>query len=69
MNTDRKKLVLAYLDAVGKQQYAQVAGLLADDLKFKGPNMTRTSAGEVIAALTARRDRSDRESVIMSTGH
>jgi len=51
MSTDRKTLALSYLDAVGKQQYARVAGLLADDLHFQGPAMTRTSAGEVITAL------------------
>ena len=51
MSTDRKTLALAYLDAVGKQQYDRVEALLAPDLKFKGPAMTRTSAQEVLAAL------------------
>jgi len=51
MSTDRKALALAYLDAVGKQQYERVEALLAPDLKFKGPAMTRTSAQEVLAAL------------------
>src|SRR5262245_27754477 len=50
-NTDRKTLALNYLDAVGKQQYGKLAGLLADDLHFKGPTMTRTSAGDFIGAL------------------
>jgi ketosteroid isomerase-like protein len=51
MSTDRKALALAYLDAVGKQQYERVEALLAPDLKFKGPAMTRTSAQDFLAAL------------------
>ena len=44
MSTDRKTLALAYLNAVGKQQYDKVEALLAPDLQFRGPSMTRTSA-------------------------
>jgi hypothetical protein len=51
MSTDRKKLALAYLEAVATQQYDRVEGLLAPDLRFRGPAMTRTSAGEFLAAL------------------
>ena len=51
MTTDRKKLALAYLDAVSKQQYDRVEELLAPDLKFKGPAMTRTSAQDFLGAL------------------
>jgi ketosteroid isomerase-like protein len=51
MTTDRKKLALSYLDAVSKQQYDKVEALLAPDLKFKGPVMTRTSAQDFIGAL------------------
>jgi ketosteroid isomerase-like protein len=49
--TDRKKLALEYLDAVSKQQYDKIEGLLAADLRFKGPAMTRTSAQDFIGAL------------------
>jgi SnoaL-like domain len=51
MSTDRKTVALGYLEAVAKQQYDKVAGFLAPDLRFRGPAMTRTSAGEVLAAL------------------
>ena len=51
MSTDRKKLALAYLEAVARQQYDKVDGFLAPDLRFRGPAMTRTSAGEFLAAL------------------
>jgi hypothetical protein len=51
MSTDRKKLALAYIEAVATQQYDKVEGFLAPDLRFRGPAMTRTSAGEVLAAL------------------
>jgi ketosteroid isomerase-like protein len=51
MSTDRKALALAYLDAVGKQQYDRVEALLAPDLKFKGPAVTRTSAQDFLGAL------------------
>ncbi len=51
MSTDRTTLALAYLDAVGKQQYDRVEALLSPDLKFKGPAMTRTSAQDFLSAL------------------
>ena len=51
MSTDKKTLALAYLDAVAKQEYDRVAGLLADDLQFRGPQSTRTSAQDFISAL------------------
>jgi hypothetical protein len=49
--TDRKTRALEYLDAVGKQQYDKLEQLLAPDLRFKGPAMTRTSAQDFIGAL------------------
>lgn len=51
MTQDRKTLTLAYLDAVGKQQYGTLEGLLAKDLRFKGPVMSRDSASDFIGAL------------------
>jgi hypothetical protein len=51
MTTDPKKLALAYLDAVGKQQYDKVEGFLAPDLRFRGPAMSRTSAADFLGAL------------------
>jgi ketosteroid isomerase-like protein len=51
MSTDRKQLALAYLEAVARQQYDKVAGFLAPDLRFRGPAMTYTSAGDFLGAL------------------
>jgi hypothetical protein len=51
MSTDRKKLTLAYLEAVASQQYDKVEAFLAPALRFRGPAMTRTSAAEFLAAL------------------
>ena len=51
MTTDRKKLALAYLEAVARQQYDTVEGFLAPDLRFRGPAMTRSSARDFLAAL------------------
>jgi ketosteroid isomerase-like protein len=51
MSTNRKNLALEYLNAVGRQQYDRIEALLAPDLQFRGPSMTRTSAGEFVAAL------------------
>jgi SnoaL-like domain len=51
MDTDRKKLALEYLDAVAQQQYTRLEGLLAPDLAFRGPSMTRTSAADFVGAL------------------
>jgi hypothetical protein len=51
MSTDRKKLALAYLEAVAKQQYDKVEGLLAPDLRFRGPASTYSSAGDIVGAL------------------
>jgi hypothetical protein len=51
MTTDRKTLTLAYLEAVGKQQYDRLEGLLSPDLRFRGPAMTRTSAPDFLGAL------------------
>ena len=50
-NTDRKAIALAYLDAVAKQQYDRLETLLAPDLLFKGPALTRTTAADYIGAL------------------
>jgi SnoaL-like protein len=51
MSRDRKTLALEYLDAVAKQEFNRIEGLLAPDLHFRGPAMTRTSAADFIAAL------------------
>src|SRR5438105_13424439 len=51
MSMDRKTLALEYLEAVAKQEFGRVEGLLASDLRFKGPSMTRSSAQDFIAAL------------------
>ena len=51
MSTDRKKLALAYLEAVAKQQYDKVERALAPDVRFRGPATTYTSAGDFVAAL------------------
>ena len=51
MSKDRKTLTLEYLNAVGKQQYDRLEAMLAPDLQFRGPSMTRTSAAEVLGAL------------------
>ena len=51
MSTDRKTLVLGYLDAVARKDFARVEALLAPDLVFRGPTMTRTSAADYVQAL------------------
>jgi SnoaL-like domain len=51
MSIDHKTLALEYLDAVAKQEFTRLEGLLAADLRFKGPAMTRSSAQDYIAAL------------------
>ncbi|HEY4392903.1 MAG TPA: nuclear transport factor 2 family protein [Polyangia bacterium] len=51
MSTDRKKLALAYLEAVAKQQYDQVEGVLAPDLRFRGPASSFASGEELVTAL------------------
>ena len=51
MSTNRKTLTLEYLNAVGSQQYDKVEALVAPDVQFRGPSMTRTSAAELVAAL------------------
>ena len=48
---DRKASALAYLDAVAKQQFDRLETLLAPDLLFKGPALTRTTAEDYIGAL------------------
>ena len=51
MNKDRKTLTLTYLNAVANKELDKVEGLLAADLRFRGPSMTRTSAADFVAAL------------------
>src|SRR5689334_6738035 len=51
MERDLKKLALAYLDAVGKKDLARVEKMLAPDLKFTGPTMSRSTAQDFIGAL------------------
>ena len=48
---DRKSAALAYLDAVAKHQFDRLETLLAPDLLFKGPTVTRTTAADYIGAL------------------
>jgi ketosteroid isomerase-like protein len=51
MNMDRKTLTLEYLRAVASQDYTTVERLLAPDLRFRGPTMSRSSAADFIGAL------------------
>jgi hypothetical protein len=51
MSSDRKTLALAYLDAVAEQRHDKVMALLAPDLQFRGPSITRTSAEDYVGAL------------------
>ena len=51
MSTDRKTTTLEYLDAVANHQYDKVRALLAPDLQFRGPSVTRTSAEDYLEAL------------------
>jgi ketosteroid isomerase-like protein len=51
MKNDPKALAMEYLDAVGKKELAKVEKLLAPDLKFTGPAMTRSTSQEFISAL------------------
>jgi ketosteroid isomerase-like protein len=51
MNENQKDLALAYLEAVGRKEYREVEGLLAPDLAFKGPAMSRSTARDYIEAL------------------
>jgi hypothetical protein len=51
MNSSPKDLALMYLDAVGKKDFATVGRLLAPDLKFTGPTVTRSTAEDFIGAL------------------
>lgn len=51
MNPDRKTLALEYLNAVARRDYGKVENLLAADLTFRAPTMTRTSSADFIGAL------------------
>jgi ketosteroid isomerase-like protein len=51
MKNDLKTLALDYLDAAAKKDVHRLRALLAPDLKFKGPSMSRSTAEEVIGAL------------------
>lgn len=51
MKTDPKTVAIDYLDAVAKKDLDRVGELLAPDLHFKGPSMTRTTAEDFIGAL------------------
>ena len=52
MTQDLKKMTLDYLEAVTKKDFPRLEQLLAPDLKFVGPAMTRTTAQDYLAALT-----------------
>ena len=51
MKKDPKALALAYLDAVSKKEFNKLNDLLAPDLKFTGPSMTRSTAQDFVSAL------------------
>jgi ketosteroid isomerase-like protein len=51
MSTNRKNLTLEYLNAVAKQSYDKLEAMMAPDLQFRGPSMTRTSAADFLGAL------------------
>lgn len=51
MDKDRKLLALEYLGAVADKNFARLEELLAPDLKFTGPSMTRSTAADYIGAL------------------
>lgn len=51
MTNDPKSIALAYLDAVGRKDFAALDALLAPDVQFKGPAMTLTGAREYVSAL------------------
>jgi hypothetical protein len=53
MNKDRKSLAIEYLNAVGKHQFDKVEALLAPDIQFRGPAVTRTSAGDLVGRSSA----------------
>lgn len=51
MKNDPQTLALEYLAAVGNKDYAKLEQLLAPDLRFQGPAMSRSSAADFIGAL------------------
>lgn len=51
MNPDRKSLTLEYLNAVSARDYGKIEHLLAPDLRFRGPSMTRSSSADYVGAL------------------
>jgi ketosteroid isomerase-like protein len=51
MTTDPKTLALSYLDAVGNKELDRLQDMLAPDLAFRGPSMTRSTARDFLAAL------------------
>jgi len=51
MKGDLTSVAIAYLEAVGKKEFGKVQELLAPDLKFTGPSMTRSTAQDFIGAL------------------
>jgi len=51
MDRDLKQLAVAYLEAVGNKDFKRVEELLAPDLEFNGPAMSRSTAQDFIAAL------------------
>jgi ketosteroid isomerase-like protein len=48
---DNGRLARDYLAAVGRKELGRVEGMLAPDLAFTGPAMSRSTAGEFIEAL------------------
>jgi len=48
---DPRTLALAYVDALAAQNYAALEALLAPELRFRGPAMSRSTAADFIAAV------------------
>jgi len=51
MKNAPQNLALEYLAAVGNKDYAKLEQLLAPDLRFQGPVMSRSSAADFMSAL------------------
>lgn len=49
-HTNPEAIALAYLDAVGKKELGRVEALVTPDIRFVGPAMTITGAGDLLAA-------------------
>ena len=52
MPTDPKTLVTDYFQAFAARDFTRLREILADDLQFVGPTMTRTRAEDYLGALS-----------------